>query len=571
MPFTGQLATVDAMPGNIELGGPTAIVTAPPPYPGMRFELNLTDNPTLEFPPTGYTDLSYRVRGFSTRRGRSNIVDRIEAGSATVLLDNRDGFLNFGNPGVLLLRRARLRALWDGDYFELFTGHVESYRYSYPGTDKDAVVELVLADGLKVLAQQAFPPSFVREAETAGARVPAVLDTAGIGATARDVNATYIDTHQLAPVRVSEPFSAPFTLASTLVDGSATITVADTSGLAIGMQVTGVGIPIGSTVAGITDGTHFTIQNIANPGNGVARLLRFKDTVYPGVPPPWYELDGISDTTDLSVGMHVGPYYNSDGALLFDHTVTQVLSDRVIVGTPITQTWRGPGNPGGVATNVNFTAAAAQTLTFQKTYLPLANVLDHVREVEATERGLFLVSGRGVYTYQGSGFRPAQSVLLTFGENTGAGEVPYSEVPIAYDDQNVVNEYNIRNVYNDTLTQIVDLTSQGRYFRRSASIDQQWFANYVSLPTDQRIFEPIPRLEGVRLAPRVAEIIPGMDRIALWRKALTADVSSRVSVRRRPLGGSDIFAAYDQFIESVAHDATPNDWRITYVTSPRRT
>src|SRR6266540_6507083 len=120
------------MPGNIELGGPVAL-TDVPQYPSLRFEINWDDNPTLEFPPTGYTDISNRVRRFSTRRGRNNFVDRVETGTATLLLDNRDGYFNFTQTGRLLMRKVRLRAFYNNTYFPLITGHIESYRYSYPG------------------------------------------------------------------------------------------------------------------------------------------------------------------------------------------------------------------------------------------------------------------------------------------------------------------------------------------------------------------------------------------------------------------------------------------------------
>jgi hypothetical protein len=562
MPFTGQLGTALSMPGNLMPGGPTPLRTTPPQYPSLRFEVNLDDDPSIEFPPTGYTDLSFRVRGFSTRRGRNNFVDRVEGGVASVLLDNRDGYLNFGQPGRLLLRRARLQAFYDASYFPLFTGHIESYRYSYPGVDHDAVVELTLSDGLKVLGLQQLPASYVREAESADLRVGSVLEVAGIGESYRNVPATYVDTDPLAPVRVTPASDAvTFTLAATLVDGSATITVASTTGLAGGMAVSGTGVPTGAVVNTVTDGTHFTIRNDQDPAYGKAFLSRSKDTIYPGYVGPWYEITGISDTKDLTVGMHVGPYWNSDGALLFDHTVTEVQSDRVIVSTPINHTWRGPSDPGGVATAVPFTASASQTLTVEKSYLPVTGALDHVRQVEATERGLFVLRADGTYEYQGSGYRPAQTVQLTFGEN--AGEVPYAEVPIVYDDQNVVNEYIVKNIYNDSTSVFSDATSQTRYFRRSDTIEQIWAGNKFSLPADQQVFEPIPRLEGLKVAPAV-------DPANLWRKTLSLDVSKRVDVHRRPLGGSDIFSSYSQYVEGIQHDGGPSDWRVTFITSPVR-
>src|SRR6266545_3806136 len=243
MPFTGQLGTALSQPGNIELGGPIPL-TAVPQYPSLRFEINWDDNPTLEFPPIGYTDVSNRVRGFSTRRGSNNFVDRVEAGTAVVLLDNRDGYFNFTQTGRLLMRRVRLQAYYNNTYFPLITGHIESCRYSYPGVDHDAVCEITIADGMKVLAQQVFPVTYVRENETPIVRLASALTQAGIGTSYQSLNATYIATDELAPVRVTESL-VPVTVSrtATLANVSATITVETTAGIATGLSVSGIGLP----------------------------------------------------------------------------------------------------------------------------------------------------------------------------------------------------------------------------------------------------------------------------------------------------------------------------------------
>jgi hypothetical protein len=568
MPLTGQLGTVDSMYANLMFGGPVAL-TEIPQVPMLLCEINWDDNPTLEFPPTGYTDVSNRVRAFSTRRGRNNFVDRVETGTAVVALDNRDGYFNFTQPGRLLMRKVRLRAFYNNTFFPLLTGHIESFRYSYPGVDADAICEITIADGMKVLAQQVFPTDYVRENETPIVRLASALTEAGIGDSYQSLNATYIATDEVAPVRVVQT-AVPIvqTRAATLTNGSATIVVDTTAGIAVGQAVTGVGIPVGCVVDTIVDPTHFTIRNDSNPANGFAFISRLKDTVYNGHPGPWTELDGIADTSDLSVGMTVGPRNDNNGTPFFQTgtVITAIESDKVFFYPPSSPTanFRGSGDPGGVMTAVPFTSSATQTLTFVRNYLTVAGILEHIRQMEATERGLFLVLADGIYEYQGSGWRPAQSVQLTFGENTGAGEVPYKEVPIVFDDTNLTNEYNLHNVYNDTYVQITDATSQARYFRRSQTIDQQFYLTVSSLPTDQRVLEPIPRLEGLTIEPAA-------DPLTLWPKVLALVISNKVGVRRRPMGAADIFASYDQFIEAVEHDAVPGDWKVKFITSPVRT
>jgi hypothetical protein len=566
--FTGQLATAASMLANIELAGPVSF-TLPATYPRPLFEINWTDDPTLEFPPTGYTDVSNRLRAFSVRRGRNNWVDRVEAGTATVTLDNRDGYFNPGQPGRLLMRRARLSCRYDQITYRLLTGHIDSWRYSYPGTDKDAIVELTISDGLKVLAQQQFPTTYIRENESVSARLANALTTAGIGSSYQSIVGT-VSTNQLAPVTVVQP-DPPQTrsVSATLTNLSNTITVTpDVGGLIPNQPITGPGLPEGTLIDVILSSTSFRIRNDTNPIQAFAYISRTKDTQYPGNPGPWYEIAAISETRDLSIGMSVGPYNNINSVLLFDpavHKITQISDKTVSVGSAITQTWRGPTDAGGIATAVPFTAPSSATLTTQKKYLDVANILEHIRQIEQTERGTFLCLGDGTYQYQGSGYRPAQTVQLTFGENTGAGEVPYMESPISFDDSLIANDYRLVNTYTGETLTISDSSSQTNYFRHSQQIDMVWYlGSSLALPTAERAFQPIPRMEGLIVNPVT-------NPLTLWPGVLGLEVSKRVSVRRRPLGGADIFASYDQFVEGIQHDATPAGWRLTFTTSPYRT
>jgi hypothetical protein len=586
MAFTGQLATADAKPGNVELGGPVAL-TPIPLYPKVIAEIDWDDNPTLEFPPTGYTDVTNRVRGFTTNRGRNNFVDRVEAGTATILFDNRDGYFSPSQPGRLLGRKVRLRAYYDSTFFPLIVGHIESYQFMYPGTDMDAVCQVSIADGMKVLAQQEFRTDYVRENEAPSVRVVSALTEAGIGSSYQSVVNT-LGT-QVAPVRVTQPDPAPTqAIAATLSNLSSTITVADTSGIIPGTTVTAPGIPAGNVVDQITSSTTFTIRNDTNTGYGKAFLSRTKDTQYPGSPGPWYEIDGISDTKDLSVGMFVGDYLNINSDKLFDktlHFLSEVQENAVKTGAAITNTWRGPTDVGGYATGVPFGAPTSATLTLPRIYLTVAGILDHIRQIEATERGTFVVLADGTYQYQGAGFRAAQPVSVSFGENTSAGEIPYQEAPVVYDDTSLANEYLLHNVYNDTVTVVSNAVSDARYFTRSAPIDQLFYANTTFLPEQDRVFEPFARVEGL-------QIVPEQDPLTMWRKVLPLEVSSRCYVYRRPLffrkttgafqlgvsqldgtqglSGADSDVYETQFVEAIEHDGTPNEWRVKFITSPAR-
>src|SRR5262245_28546276 len=308
MAFTGQLATQDSWLANIELGGPVP-ATPVPSFPEAQFEINFTDDPTVEFPASGYTDVSNRVRAFSVRRGRNNWVDRVEAGTATITLDNRDGYLNPGQPGRMLMRRARLSCTYDGTTYRLITGHIDSWPYSSPGVDKDAIVELTISDGLKVLAQQVFPTTYVRENETPSARIANVLTTAGVGSSYQSIVGS-VSANELAPVSFTGAETTQ-TRAATLANLSATVTVS-TAGLKAGMTVSGTGIQQATTITAIGSSTSLTLSLVAILSRAKTCQGRPQSNV----------LNDMNDAQELSVGMVAGPYNNSNSQAIFPAGIT---------------------------------------------------------------------------------------------------------------------------------------------------------------------------------------------------------------------------------------------------------
>lgn len=547
------------MLGNLELGGPLAPLAAPPSWPQLVFEIDWTDDPTFPYPSGAWTDYSDLVRAFSTRRGRNNTVARVETGQGSVLLDNRTGEFNPGVANRLLMKRVRLSALYDSQVFPIMAGYIDAYRYGYPGTDTDAVVELVISDGLKVLAQQVFPLSYSRENEPALARLLSCFAAAGIPPALQSVPSSFLDTDDLAPVNATG-VSTTQTRSATLTNGSASVTVSSTVGILAGGQISAPGIPNGTSILTIDSGTTLTLSQPA--------VLSYTSGELTGLP-GGNTLSGI-DPTKVSVGMSVGAHNNNNGQPIFETgtIVTAVDGTVATINPPIRQVtfWDGFGTPGTITGEV-FTAGASQTLTFARRYLQVQAILNHIRQIEDTERGLFVILKDGTFQYQGSGYRAAQSVACTFGEN--AGEIPYVDVPIVYDDQNVTNEYVITNEFTGSVFVVSDASSQRKYFRHSQAISQLWYADQYSLPASQQQFEPIPRFEGISALPAGASTQPP-NPIVNWPKVLALEIGSKVSARRRPMGGSDIFAAYDQFVEGIQVDATPEEWRIRFVTSPSR-
>jgi hypothetical protein len=142
--------------------------------------------------PTFSTDISAYFRGGSTFRGSQRELQRIEAGTATLVLDNRDGrftpFLSSGAyfPDILPMRRIRIRATWNAVTYPIFVGFVESWPVHFPG-DKDTETVVTLVDGFKMLSLAAVSGSF--PSQSSGARVGAILDAVGWSVTDRTIDA----------------------------------------------------------------------------------------------------------------------------------------------------------------------------------------------------------------------------------------------------------------------------------------------------------------------------------------------------------------------------------------------
>jgi hypothetical protein len=141
--------------------------------------------PSWDYDITGY------VRGLSISRGTSNELQRIEAGTASILLDNRDGRFTPTNtlspyyPDIVPMRRIRIQAQTeDAVIYPIFVGFAEGWPVTFPEI-VDQVVEVQLVDGFSVLARSVISGTF--SAQTTGQRVTDILDSIEWPAVQRDI------------------------------------------------------------------------------------------------------------------------------------------------------------------------------------------------------------------------------------------------------------------------------------------------------------------------------------------------------------------------------------------------
>lgn len=125
----------------------------------LKVEVAFTAAPFATSPT--WTDVTGYVKKVSTRRGRDNEVGQVEAGTATVLLDNADGRFSprrASSPSpyagnIVPRRQVRISAIVGGaTTHRLFTGYAERWSITHPGGGDYAESQLDCVDAFKILS-----------------------------------------------------------------------------------------------------------------------------------------------------------------------------------------------------------------------------------------------------------------------------------------------------------------------------------------------------------------------------------------------------------------------------------
>jgi hypothetical protein len=174
------------------------------------------------------------------------------------------------------------------------------------------------------------------------------------------------------------------------------------------------------------------------------------------------------------------------------------------------------------------------------------DALSALQAVVDTEAGNHYVdrSGRIVFTSRASRYN-ATTPVVTFGENTGAGEWPYEDLAYDMDPTLICNLARVTQQSTGQVFTAQDAGSQTNNGTRTRTITNlstsaqecQDQATYVV----SRYKTPAQRIKTLRLHPNV---VPN-----LWPVALSLELGLRVRHNRRPPGGTQITT--DGFIESI--------------------
>lgn len=130
--------------------------------------IDFTSNPLDPLDFSTATDVTEYVRSISIDRGRQAEDDEhVQPGTATVVLENRDGRFDPNNtgspyaPNVLPMKRLRVRATdpSTGTVHDIYTGYVMSWPQQYAEGDSEVLTPVDCVDAFTLLANETLPES----------------------------------------------------------------------------------------------------------------------------------------------------------------------------------------------------------------------------------------------------------------------------------------------------------------------------------------------------------------------------------------------------------------------------
>lgn len=579
-------------------------------------------------PNTGspiWTDVSGWVRSIGINRGRSSELEQYSAGRVSLVLDNRDRRfdpLHSGSPyapNVLPRKQLRIRAVYKGTTYSLFTGFIEGWPQEYDQADTDATVAVTAIDPLAWLARIHMPTPWELEvkADTPNAwyRLGEAAGTVASDSSGNNHHGSYeggltfnsragliasdpdnaIETEGLNAQRVIIPRIVGVSTDTWTIEAWASFETGSTGGTIYGQYVIGSQLQIhvdgtnGVKLTAVANGRVDTVTSTINVIDG--RPHHIAVTCNAGSPAIY--VDGIDrtaagtakivtplNTESTKIALGILPTFAGSSPLqgildevsIYNQALTSGrVSARTAAGT---SPWRGELSstrvtkllslvPYNIGTNVS---TGKSTLA---SFAGADSVLEHLQQVATTEAGRFFIAadGKATFTDRHSIFSAARyrTSQATFGDR--AGELPYQNVEIDFTADQVRNEI-ITDPQDYSRFVVSDEPSIDAYLRASYQSETlesdankaRDYAHYIL----GRYKDPQVRIRSIRVKPAASEA-------AIYPKVLGCDLGDRITVVRRPQGiGSPI--SQEVHIESINHSIAPGgNWVTTYTLSQAET
>lgn len=203
-------------------------------------------------------------------------------------------------------------------------------------------------------------------------------------------------------------------------------------------------------------------------------------------------------------------------------------------------------------------------------------MLDVLQEIADTENGLVWVDADGQVHQDSRETRYTATTSITsqftFGENSGAGELPYVELEYDFDPTYVYSEADLTaGGSGNQLPPVVNATSQTAYGQRILSktlqMQNDWDVNQAGLFYVQRYAKPAGAA-GTGVPPRISKMtLNPAANPALFAAVLSMDIGTRITVKRRT---SAVTISGDYYVEQINHDASgdASSWKTDLQLSP---
>jgi hypothetical protein len=151
----------------------------------------------LALSSANYVDISSLIKEAHIRRGRSRVVGKFEAGTASLDIYDQNGDWNPNNPAspyygdLIPLRKLQIYADYNGSRYYLFTGFITAYVTNFTkGTDEVSRVTFECVDAFRLFngAEITTVPG-APAGQLSGARISAILDELDYPPSLRDIQA----------------------------------------------------------------------------------------------------------------------------------------------------------------------------------------------------------------------------------------------------------------------------------------------------------------------------------------------------------------------------------------------
>lgn len=482
--------------------------------PTFSFKFSPTTNPLST--PT-YVDISQYVLAFTSKRGRQFELNRMEAGTGTITLDNSTRVFDPTNvnspfyPNILPLKKFQLTATLFSTTYYIFTGYFESWPMVWENPNW-AEVDCTLVDGFEALSNADVVSTAASLTTTQGSNKDITFTEITAGPGGNSVSIQYV-------------VSGTLTAYSCVVTGV---------NIVINQQTDGSGNPVStanSLIAAIN----------ADPiASGLVVATNAPGSSGVGIP-------GAMGQTFLSGGTFIEELPGARIGHVLD-SISWPSADRVL----------DPGHLEMIA--ITFIQSDSE------------KALSHINDVENSELGyVFMdVQGRAAFHDAEHRFTTQLSRVsqATFGDDTALTELEYIELTPSFDQLYIYNTVSVTPANTSIAQTVSDATSIGQYMERDYSVSTQLVTSTDALSLAQWILL-LYKQPSLRFASMTVQPIADAE---LWTQVLTREIGDQITVNRRPPDYStDTKTVLSQnvYVESIAWTINPGqDATVQYLLSP---